>query len=221
MKTKVILTGATGMVGEGVLLECLAHPGVEKILVIGRHTCGITHSKLEEVLHSDFMDLSPIAENFRGYDSCFYCAGVSSVRMKENDYYKITYEMTINFAETFIEQNPDAKLTFCYVSGYATDSTGHGKTMWARVKGKTENSLIKMFPGGAYMFRPGYMKPTKGQNNVSVFYFGWHVSYPFMKFFMPKFTCTLAEVGIAMINCSLHGFSKNILEVKDIIEASK
>jgi hypothetical protein len=169
MKTKVILTGATGMVGEGVLLECLAHPNVGKVLVVGRHPCG----------------------------------------------------MTINFAETFIEQNPDAKLTFIYVSGYATDSSGQGKTMWARVKGKTENSLIKMFPGGAYMFRPGYMRPTKGQKNVSIFYFGWHVSYPFMKFFMPKFTCTLAEVGSAMINCSLHGFSKNILEAKDIIDCSK
>ena len=221
MKTKIILTGATGMVGEGVLLGCFAHPDVEKVLVIGRRTCGVTHPKLEEVLYNDFMDLSPIAEKFKGYCSCFFCAGVSSVGKKEDEYYKLTYYMTTHFAKTFIEQNPVVKLSFCYVSGSGTDSTEKGKTMWARVKGKTENTLIKMFPEGAYMFRPGYMKPVKGQKNVKRFYFGWQVFYPIMKFLMPKFTCTLAEVGRAMINCAAKGYSKNILEVKDIIDCSK
>jgi nucleoside-diphosphate-sugar epimerase len=221
MKTKVILTGATGMVGEGVLTECLAHPKVEKILVIGRRPCGVTHAKLEEIIHGDFMDLYPISEKMRGYDSCFFCAGVSSVGKKEDEYYKLTYDITINFAKTFAEQNPNTKLTFCYVSGAATDSTEQGKTMWARVKGKTENALIKMFPAGAYMFRPGYMKPTKGQKNIIKFYLGWQVFYPIMKFLMPKFTCTLAEVGRAMINCAKRGYSKNILEVKDIIDCSR
>ena len=221
MKTKVILTGATGMVGEGVLLECLAHPDVEKILVIGRHSCGITHRKLEEVLCRDFMDLSPVSEKFSGYDSCFFCAGVSSVGKKEDEFYRLTYNITIHFAEIFIDRNPDSKLSFCYVSGYGTDSTERGKTMWARVKGKTENTLLKLFPGSAYMFRPGYMKPTKGQKNIIKFYFGWKLFYPIMNFLMPKFTCTLAEVGKAMIKCAVKGYAKNILEVKGIIEAAK
>jgi len=221
MKTKVILTGATGMIGEGVLLECLSHPSVEKILVVGRHTCGVTHGKLEEVLCRDFIDLSPVSEKLRGYDSCFFCAGVSSVGKKEDEFYRLTYDMTIHFAEIFIDRNPDSKLKFCYVSGAATDSTEQGKTMWARVKGKTENTLLKMFPGSAYMFRPGYMKPTKGQKNILKFYFGWQLFYPIMKFLMPKFTCTLAEAGKAMINCAARGYSKNILEVKDIIDCSK
>jgi hypothetical protein len=221
MKIKTILTGATGMVGEGVLLECLANPDVEKVHVIGRRPCGISQSKLEEVIHNDFMDLSPITEKFKGYDSCFFCAGVSSVGKNEEEYSRLTYDMTINFANVFIAQNPDSKLSFCYISGYGTDSSEKGKTMWARVKGRTENTLLKMFPGSAYMFRPGYVRPTKGQKNILKFYFGWQVSYPFMKFIMPKFTCTLEEVGKAMINCPLGGVSKNILEVKDIIRASK
>lgn len=221
MSTKVILTGATGMVGEGVLLECLTRPDIEKVLVVGRRSCGITHPKLEEVLCDDFMDLSPIAEKFKGYDAFFFCAGVTSIGKNEEEYSCLTYDMTNHFAETFIKQNPNSKLTFCYVSGYGTDSTEHGKSMWARVKGGTENTLLKMFPGSAYMFRPGYMKPVNGQKNVLKFYFGWQLIYPVMKFLMPKFTCSLEQVGKAMINCALGKVSKNILEVKDIIEASK
>ncbi len=209
------------MVGEGVLLECLGHPDVEHVLVIGRRSCGYSHTKLTEVLHSDFMNLSPVAESFVGYDSCFFCAGVSSIRKPEEEYYKLTYDMTTGFAKTFMAQNPGAKLTFCYVSGYGTDSIGEGKSMWARVKGKTENELLKMFPGAAYMFRPGYMKPTKGQKNILRFYFGWQLFYPIMKTLLPKFTCTLEDVGMAMINCSVRGFTKNVLEVKDIINAAK
>ncbi len=209
------------MVGEGVLLECLANPIVERILVIGRHPCGIAHAKLEEVLHNDFTDLSPIAEKFKGYDACFFCAGVTSVGKNENEYSRLTYDMTTHFAKTFIEQNPNSKLTFCYVSGYGTDSIEQGKSMWARVKGKTENALLKLFPNSAYMFRPGYMKPVKGQKNVLKFYFGWQIFYPLLKLVMPNFTCTLEEVGGAMVNCAIKGYSKNILEVKDIIEAAK
>ncbi len=129
--------------------------------------------------------------------------------------------MTTHFAKTFIEQNPNSKLTFCYVSGYGTDSSEQGKSMWARVKGRTENKLVNMFQGGAYMFRPGYMKPVKGQKNVLKFYFGWQIFYPLLKLVMPNFTCTLEEVGRAMVNCAVKGYSKNILEVKDIIEAAK
>ncbi len=209
------------MVGEGVLLECLANPDVDKVLAVARRSCGITHAKLEEVLHNNFTDLSPIAEKLKGYDACFFCAGVSSVGKNEDEYSRLTYDMTTHFAKTFIEQNPNSKLTFCYVSGYGTDSTEQGKSMWARVKGRTEKTLIAMFQASAYMFRPGYMKPAKGQKNVLKFYFGWQLIYPIMKFIMPKFTCSLEEVGMAMINCAVRGYSKNILGVKDIIEAAK
>jgi hypothetical protein len=208
------------MVGEGVLMTCLTHPGVDKILVVGRRTCGLTHPELEEVLCGDFMDLYPIVEKFKGYDACFFCAGVSSVGKKENEFTRLTYDVTINFAKTFIEQNLNSKLSFCYVSGYGTDSTEHGKTMWARVKGRTENELLGLFPSSAYMFRPGYMRPVNSQKNVLRFYLGWQVIYPVMKFLTPKFTCTLRQVGNAMVNCALSKVSKNILEVKDIIAAS-
>jgi NAD dependent epimerase/dehydratase family len=217
---KVILTGATGMVGEGVLIKCLAHPDVDKVLVIGRRSCNRNHQKLEEIIHNDFADISPISQKMAGYDAVLFCLGVSSIGKDEPEYYRLTYDLTINFAGEFQKQNPGKELTFCYVSGYGTDSTEHGKSMWAKVKGKTENRLIEMFGKRAYMFRPGYMKPTKGQKNVLRFYFGWQISYPFMKLIFPKFTCSLEEVGLAMINCVFNGYSKNILDVKNIIKAA-
>jgi uncharacterized protein YbjT (DUF2867 family) len=219
---KVILTGATGMVGEGVLIECLADPAVEKILVIGRRPSGYSHPKLTEELLNDFRDLTPAAaEKLAGYDACFFCAGVSSIGKNEDEYYKLTYDVTTGFAKNVLEKNPEDKLKFIYVSGYGTDSTEHGSLMWTRVKGKTENKLIEMFGSSAYMFRPGYMKPVKGQRNILKFYFGWQLVYPFMKLVMPRFTCTLAEAGKAMINCGAVNYHKNILEVKDIIEAAQ
>src|SRR4030095_12018736 len=221
MQIKIILTGATGMVGEGVLLECLGSPFVESIVVVGRRTCGVTHSKLREVLHDDFTDISPIAAKLAGYEGCFFCAGVSSVGKKEDEFYRLTYNVAINFAKSMYEVNKTREPVFCYVSGYGTDSSEQGRSMWARVKGKTENKLIEMFGSKAYMFRPGYMKPIKGQKNILKFYFGWQVFYPVMKLLMPKFTCTLSEVGQAMINCAVAGYEKNILEVKDIIKLSK
>lgn len=137
MKIRAIITGATGMVGEGVLHECLNHDGVEQVLVIGRRSCGITHPKLKEVLHGDFHDLSAIEGGLVGYNACFFCLGASSVGMSEEEYRAVTYTLTMHVAETLIKYNPD--MTFCYVSGAGTDSTERGKFMWARVKGKTEN----------------------------------------------------------------------------------
>ena len=221
MPVKIILTGATGMVGEGVLLECLADSGIESVLVISRRSCGVTHPKLSEILLSDFTNLSPVAGKLAGFDSCFFCAGVTSVGKKEEEYYKLTYDMTINFAKAFLEENKNRPPAFCYVSGYGTDSSERGRSMWARVKGKTENRLIEMFGPKGYMFRPGYMKPVKGQKKVLKFYFGWHVIYPVMKLLMPKFTCTLREVARAMINSAKNSYVKNILEVKDIIALAK
>lgn len=220
MALKVILTGATGMVGEGVLIECLESPQVEKILVAGRRSSGYSHPKMSVLICSDLESPYP-AEKLAGYNSCFFCAGVSSIGMKGDEFTKLTYDMTLGFAKNFIEQNKDKAPAFCYVSGYGTDGAGKKKSMWARVKGRTENELIKMFSEKAFMFRPGYMKPVKGQKRILSAYFGWQISYPVMNLLMPKFTCELRELAKAMINVSAAGYTKNILEVKDIISASK
>jgi hypothetical protein len=224
MSLNIILTGATGMVGEGVLLECLDNPAVNSVLVAGRRSCGITHQKLAELVVNDLAALSPAESRaLAEYDACFFCAGVSSVGKKEHEYTRLTYDMTINIAEEFKTANPGKALTFCYVSGYGTDSTTAGKSMWARVKGHTENKLLGMFsqegkPSGGYMFRPGIMKPIKGQKRILKFYFGWQITYPIMRFLMPRFACTLQDVARAMINCAILRPEKNVLEVKDIVQ---
>lgn len=220
MSLNIIITGATGMVGEGVLLECLDNPAVSRVLVIGRRSCGITHPKLTELVHRDLGALSPVRDKLAGYDACFFCAGVSSVGKKEAEFTKFTYDLTVNFAEVFKEANPGKRLTFCYVSGYGTDSSAAGRSMWARVKGRTENKLLEMFPEGGYMFRPGIMKPIKGQKRILKFYFGWQITYPIMRFLMPKFACTLRDVARAMINCAILRPANNVLEVKDIVQTA-
>jgi hypothetical protein len=139
IKVNAILTGTTGMVGEGVLHECLLHPEVESILVINRKPCGVSHPKLKEIIHTDFFDLTAIESQFTGYNACFFCLGVSSIGMKEPEYTKISYTLTMNMAQTLSKLNPG--MTFCYVSGAGTDDTETGRMMWARVKGKTENDL--------------------------------------------------------------------------------
>jgi uncharacterized protein YbjT (DUF2867 family) len=167
METKIraIITGASGMVGEGVLHECLLDPQVEAVLVIGRKPCGTVHPKLKEIIHADFFDISPIANQLSGYNACYFCLGVSSVGMKEPEYYRLTYTLTLNVAQTLSKCNPD--MTFCYVSGASTDSTEKGRSMWARVKGKTENDLMKLPFKQVFAFRPGYMHPTPGLKNVN------------------------------------------------------
>lgn len=219
MKIRAIITGVTGMVGEGVLHECLNSPDVENVLIINRRPSGISHPKLTEILHKDFFDLSPIKEELRGFNACYFCLGVSSVGMKEPEYRKMTYDLTMNFAKTVVELNQD--MTFCYVSGSATDSTEQGKSMWARVKGKTENDLMKLPFKKAFMFRPGYMHPTKGLKNTLKFYKAFTWMYPALRKFFPKYVTTLAELGQAMIHVTTRGYEKNILEVPDIVKAAK
>lgn len=218
-KIKAIITGATGMVGEGVLHECLQHKDVDSVLVIGRKPCGISHPKLKEIVHKDFFNLTEIENQLKGYDACFFCLGTSSVGMKEAEYYKITYTLTLNFAETLSKLNPD--MTFCYISGYGTDSTEKGRIMWARIKGKTENDLMKLPFRKVYNFRPGFMQPTKGLKNTLGFYKYISWLYPLMRRIMPKFFSTLKELALAMIHSAIIGYDKQILEVKDIIELSK
>ena len=219
MKIKVIITGATGMVGEGVLHECLLHESIEEILVVTRKSSGIMHPKLKEHVHNDFYDLSSIASQLKGYDACFFCLGISSIGMKEPDFYKVTYTLTMHFANTLSIQNN--AMTFCYISGASTDSTEKGKVLWARVKGKTENDLMKLPFKAVYNFRPGYMQPTKGLKNTLGFYKYVSWMYPLLKRIFPNRVSTLSELGQAMINAALKGYTKNILEVKDIKALAK
>jgi hypothetical protein len=219
MNIRVIITGATGMVGEGVLHECLHHPDVEQVLVINRRPCGVSHPKLKEVIHLNFQDLTPVESQLVNYNACFFCLGVSSVGMKEQQYHKLTYDLTIHFAETLSSLNPG--MTFCYVSGSGTDSSEKGKRMWARVKGKTENKLMQLPFKKAYMFRPGFMKPTEGMKNTLKGYGFFTWMYPALRPLFPNFVCTLKEVGVAMINTVRKGYSKSILEVADIVALAK
>ncbi|GAB3294235.1 Rossmann-fold NAD(P)-binding domain-containing protein [Hymenobacter tenuis] len=219
MKLRAIVTGATGMVGEGVLHECLNHPEVEQVLSVSRKPSGITHPKLREILHSDFQDLAPIQDQLSGYNACFFCLGVSSVGMQQPEYRRLTYELTLHFAQTLLPRNPG--LTFCYVSGAGTDSTGHGRSMWARVKGQTENALLELGFAQAYMFRPGFMKATPGLKNVLPYYKYFNWMYPALRRFLPKYVSTLQELGLAMINAARVGYPQHVLEVPDIVALAK
>jgi hypothetical protein len=215
MKINVIITGVTGMVGEGVLNESLFHPGVEKILVINRKPCGIIHPKLTEILHQDFLDLSPISDQLKGYNACFFCLGISSVRMNEEKYFSLTYTLTMHMAEILLKLNSD--MTFCYISGAGTDSSEKGRINWARVKGKTENDLMKLPFKKVFAFRPGFLQPMKGSKNVPGIYSFIGLLYPVFRALMPKYVSTLKELGSAMINSVIHGYDKPVLEVKDIL----
>jgi uncharacterized protein YbjT (DUF2867 family) len=219
MKINAIITGATGMVGEGVLHECLLHPDVESVLVINRKPCGVKHEKLKEIIHKDFLDLSVIQNELSGYKACYFCMGISSIGKKEDEYKRITYDLTLNFANTLLKLNSD--ITFCYVSGVGTDSTEKGRSMWARVKGKTENDLLKLPFKAAYMFRPGYIQPTKGLKNTYKMYKVFAPFYPLVKLFLSQYVTTLREIGLAMISATLFGSDKKILECRDIVRQSK
>jgi hypothetical protein len=213
---KVIITGSTGMAGEGVLLECLQNENVSSVLSISRKPCGIEHARLKELIVPDFMKLQEFETEVNGYDACFYCAGISSVGMKETRYHHITYDTTIAFASVLSKVNPN--MVFCYITGSGTDSTERGRIMWARVKGKTENALMKMSFAKAYNFRPAAMLPVADQKNVIKLYV---VIAKLIKFFAPSGVLTLQELGKAMIHAVTRRPSKQILEVKDIRSLSK
>jgi hypothetical protein len=219
LKLKVIITGSTGMVGEGVLQVCLTHPDVEKILLINRRPSSISNAKVTEIIHENFFDISPVADRLKGYNACFFCLGVTSINKKEPEYFSLTHTLTLGIARVLAKENPD--MTFCYISGAGTDSTEKGKTMWARVKGKTENDLSELPFNGVYAFRPGVLKPSEGSKNVNKYYYLFGFLYPFLRLAFPKYVSTLKELGIAMINSALKGYEKNILEVPDIIRLSK
>ena len=211
---KVIITGATGMVGEGVLLECLQNENVTEVLLLNRKHIDVHHKKCKEVLVNNFMQLEDIKDQLSYYDACFFCAGISSVGLKEDVYRHITYDITMNVAKTLSAINPS--MTFIYVSGSGTDSSEKGKMMWARVKGKTENDLTKLPFKQVYNFRPGMMKSTTGQQNVKWGFKVMDALYPMMNFLFPSFVSTLQEVALAMIAVVKNGYPKAVLEVLDI-----
>ena len=202
------------MVGEGVLLECLAHPEVGRVLIVNRKPYGAKHPKLKECIVPDFLELDEYTSQLTGYDACFYCAGVSSAGMSESEYSHITYDITIHFAQTLAKLNP--RMIFNYVSGSLTDSSEKGRIMWARVKGKTENELMRSGFQMVYNFRPGFMQPTPGQRNIKSYYklIGW--LYPLLRVLVPNQVSTMRDVGLAMINSVLKGYPKQVLEIKDI-----
>jgi len=216
---RAIITGATGMVGEGVLYESLRHPQVEAVLVINRKPVGFSHPKLKEIIHADFFDLSPIEKDLAGYDACFFCLGVSSVGMKADDYYRMTYTLTMEMGRTLSRLDPG--MTFCYISGAGTDSSEKGRSRWARVKGKTENDLMQLPFRDVYAFRPGFIRAIKGLKHTQPLY--KYISWLFRpgRALFPGGFCTLTELALAMIRVAENGYDKKVVEGKDIILLGK
>jgi len=220
---KVIITGSTGMVGKGVLLECLDHQTIDEVLVIGRNSVEIKHPKLKELIHKEFSNFSDVQDQLFGYDACYYCLGISAAGLNEEQYTKISYDFTMALAKTLYKRNPD--MTFVYVSGQGTDSTERGRMMWARVKGKTENDILKLGFKQAFAFRPGAIIPLRGiKSRTKAYqfmydYFMWLVKG--IKAISPNSVVDTTHIGLAMINAMLKGYDKKVLTPKDIIILSK
>jgi uncharacterized protein YbjT (DUF2867 family) len=215
---KVILFGATGMVGQGVLRECLLDTGVESVLAVGRSPTGQRHAKLREILRDDFLDYSAIESELAGYDACFFCLGVSSVGMSEERYRHLTYDITMAAAKTLAKLNRE--MVFVYVTGRGTDSTERGPLMWARVKGKTENDLLKLPFKAAYMFRPAAIQPLHGIRSKTAWYqAAYVVAAPVLTLLnriAPQYVTTTEQVGRAMIKVARDGYPRPVLESEDI-----
>ena len=215
---KVILLGATGMVGQGVLRECLLDPEVDRILAIGRKATVQQHEKLHQIVHHDLSDLSAMEGELVGYDACLFCLGVSSAGMQEEAYRRVTYDLAISIARTLAKLNPT--MTFIYVSGAGTDGSERGRMMWARVKGKTENALSQMPFKAVYLFRPGYIQPLHGVRTKTKWYGAVYAIlgplYPLWKLLFPKYVTTTECLGRAMLNVAKQGALKSVLENQDI-----
>jgi uncharacterized protein YbjT (DUF2867 family) len=217
-QVKVVLFGATGMVGRGVLRECLLDPDVESVLAVVRNASLPPHDKLREIVHQDVYDLATIEGRLSGYDACFFCLGVSSVGMKEETYRRVTYDLTVSVAKTLARLNPT--MTFIYVSGARTDSTEHGRRMWARVKGRTENTLLEIPFKAVYLFRPAYIQPLHGVRTKTAWYGALYAVmrpfYPLLKMLFPNYVTTTECLGRAMLSVTTRGFPKPVLENRDI-----
>ncbi len=214
----VIVLGATGMIGSGVLRECLDDARVGSVLVVGRSSCGVKHEKLREIIHRDFFDYAAIRHRLAGYDACFFCLGVSAAGKSEEEYHRLTYDLTLAAARTLAELNP--AMTFCYVSGVGTDTTERGRMMWARVKGKTENHLLQLPFRAAFMFRPGYIQPRKGVRSKTPLYQAMYTIlaplYPLLRRLFPKYVTTTEHVALAMIQVAAAGHPQSVIDPHDI-----
>jgi uncharacterized protein YbjT (DUF2867 family) len=214
----VLILGATGMVGQGVLRECLLDDGVTRVVTLGRTATGQSHPKLEEIVHADLFHLSAIEARLRGFDACFYCLGVSAAGLAEAEYSRVNYEMTLAVAEALVRTSPG--LTFVYVSGAGTDGTERGRTMWARVKGRTENALLRLPFRSAYMLRPGLIVPLHGVQSKTrlyrVFYTMLGPALPLLRKLFPRAIVTTEQVGRAMLRLARAGYSKQVLEAADL-----
>jgi uncharacterized protein YbjT (DUF2867 family) len=214
----VLLFGATGLVGQGVLRECLLDPDVKLVQTVGRTVTGVENPKLREIVRQDLLHYEAIESDLSGFDACFFCLGVSSSGMKKADYSRVTYDITMAAAEVLCRLNP--QMTFVFVSGAGTDSSERGRTMWARIKGKTENALMRLPFAAAYMFRPGVIEPVHGARSKTLAY---RVIYamvrplvPLLRRAFPNYVLSTQEIGQAMLSIARHGYSKRILETQDI-----
>jgi uncharacterized protein YbjT (DUF2867 family) len=214
---KVILLGGTGMVGQGALRECLLDSNVDKVLALGRTPAGVEDAKLRDLVHADLFNLGPVTDELIGYDACLFCLGVSSTGMSEEAYQRITYELTLSVANTLAELNPGSR--FLYVSGAGTDSSEQGRMMWARVKGRTENALLKL-PLDSYMFRPAFIQPLHGVRSKTRMYRAFYgvtgPVYPVLRRIAPRLVTSSETLGRAMVAVATNGASKHILETSDI-----
>lgn len=214
----ILIFGATGMVGQGVLRECLLDPDVQLVQAIGRASTGVRHAKLREIVQPDLWHYADIETDLSGFDTCFFCLGVTSSGMTEEAYLRVTYDITMAAADTLCRLNPN--MTFVYVSGAGTDSSEHGRAMWARVKGRTENALLQLSFAGAYMFRPGVIEPLHGARSKTasyrVFYTFTKPLLPVVRWAFPNYVLTTEQIGRAMLAIARHGFPKRVLESKDI-----
>jgi len=216
---RVVIFGATGMVGKGVLLECLDDARVEHVLLVSRHPTEVSHPKVREIVHANFTEFERLQNTFTNLDACFYCLGVTAVGLSEPQYHHLTYDLTVA-AATALASASAGRLTFCYVSGDGTDSTERGRTMWARVKGKTENALLRLPFKAAFMFRPGYIQPLRGIRSKTRWYQALYdvlgPFYPLLRRLFPKYVTTTVNIGRAMIHVAATGGSKQILSSADI-----
>ncbi len=215
---QVVLFGATGMIGSGVLLECLEDPRIESVVSVVRQPGGVEHPKLRELVLADFLDYVPVCAEFAGADACFFCLGVSSAGMSEADYRRVTHDITLAAAKEILAESPHA--SFCFVSGAGTDGTGRGRVMWARLKGQTENALLAMGFKSAFMFRPGYIQPMKGvRSKTALYQVIYSIAgplYPLMHLLLPSYVTTTVDLARAMIEAARGGYSRQVLETADI-----
>ncbi|MGC4055900.1 MAG: NAD(P)H-binding protein [Paludibaculum sp.] len=215
---RILVFGATGMVGQGVLNEALKDPGVEFVQTVGRTATGLRHEKLRDLVHKDLLHFDSIEPELKGFDACFFCLGISSAGMSETDYRKVTYDIALAAAAPLARLNP--RMTFIFVSGAGTDSTEKGRTMWARVKGATENALMRLPFQASYMFRPGFIQPVEGAKSKTAIYRIIYTALtpliPLLRWLFPAYVLSTREIGLAMLRVARSGYSKRVLETRDI-----